>query len=65
MAQLIAIDENTYLYRLLHSKSDQTGVATHAEKPNMGVAAVVLIAWLKASSIADGAIFRRIRRSCV
>ncbi len=61
MAQLIAIDAHTYLYRLLHSKTDQAGAATHVEKPIMGVAAVALGAWLQASGITEGAIFRRIR----
>jgi hypothetical protein len=65
MAQPIAIDESTYLYRLLHSKSDQTGAATHAEMPIMGIGAVALAAWLKASGITEGASFRRIRGSCL
>jgi len=65
MEQLIAIDEHTYLYRLVHSKTDQTGAAIHVEKPIMGVAATALTAWLAASGITEGAIFRRIRGSCV
>jgi site-specific recombinase XerD len=65
MEQLIAIDAHTYLYRLLHSKTEQTGAASHIEKPIMGAAAVALTAWLQASGITAGAIFRRIRGSCV
>jgi integrase len=65
MEQLIAIDENTYLYRLVHSKTDQTGAANHVEKPILGVAAHALMAWLQASAVTEGAIFRRIRGSRV
>jgi integrase len=61
MEQMIAIDENTYLYRLVHSKTDQTGAANHVEKPILGVAAHALAAWLQASAVTEGAIFRRIR----
>jgi hypothetical protein len=50
---------------LLHSKSDQTGAATHAEMPIMGIGAVALAAWRKASGITEGASFRRIRGSCL
>jgi integrase len=31
--QLVAVDANTYLYRLTHSKTDQTGAGSHIEKP--------------------------------
>ena len=65
MAQLIAVDATTYLYRLVHSKAAQAGAASHIEKPIMGVAATALTARLKASGITDGAIFRRIRGSVV
>jgi len=61
MEQLIAVDETTYLYRLLHTKTDQAGAQTHVEKPIKGVAAVALTSWLQASGITEGAIFRRIR----
>jgi len=37
MEQLVAIDERTYLYRLLYSKTDPTGATRHVEKPIMGV----------------------------
>jgi integrase len=65
MEQLIAVDATTYLYRLIHSKTDQAGAATHVEKPIMGVAAEALTAWLQASGVQEGAIFRRIRGAVV
>src|SRR5260370_19143163 len=65
MAQLIAVDATTYLYRLIHSKTDQAGAAHHVDKPIMGVAADALTAWLQASSVKEGPIFRRIRGSRV
>jgi len=65
MEHLIVIDATTYLYRLLHTKTDQTGVNAHIEKPIVGVAAEALTAWLKASGILEGALFRRIRGSRV
>jgi integrase len=61
MEQLIQVDATTYLYRLVHSKADQSGAMNHIEKPIMGVAATALTAWLKASGVQEGAIFRRIR----
>jgi integrase len=63
--QLIAVDANTYLYRLTHSKTDQTGAGSHIEKPVVGVAATALTAWLAAARITSGPIFRRIRGSVV
>jgi integrase len=63
--QLIAIDANTYLYRLTHSKTDQTGAGSHLEKPLVGTAATALRAWLEAAGITSGPIFRRIRGSLV
>jgi integrase len=65
MEQLIAVDATTYLYRLVHSKTDQTGAATHVDKPIVGVAAAALTEWLTASGVSEGAIFRRIRGSVV
>lgn len=65
MEQLVALDERTYLYRLLYSKTDPTGATRHLEKPVMGVAAMALTAWLQASGIKEGAIFRRIRGTVV
>jgi hypothetical protein len=65
MEQLIAIDANTYLYRLIHSKTDRAGAANQIENPLVGVAATALTEWLQASKITSGPIFRRIRGSVV
>lgn len=59
--QLIAVDADTYLYRLTHSKTDQSGAASHIEKPLVGVAAAALKDWLRAANISSGPLFRRIR----
>lgn len=61
--QLLAIDAHTYLYRLTHSKSDQSGAHSNLDKPVAGIAAEALTAWLTASGVKEGAIFRRIRGS--
>lgn len=65
MENLTRIDENTYLYRLTYSKTDQAGTehSPHAEKPIVGPAAEALTAWLDASGVKAGPIFRRIRKS--
>jgi integrase len=60
---LVRIDDQTYVYQLTHSKTDQVG-ADHnpdADKPLVGQAAQALSAWLQASGVTSGAIFRRIR----
>ena len=61
--QLVAVDATTYLYRLTHSKTDQTGAGNYIDKPLVGVAAAALTAWLAAAGITSGPIFRRIRGS--
>jgi len=65
MENLTRVDENTYVYRLTHSKTDQAGTEhrADAEKPIVGVAAEALTAWLEASGVTAGPIFRRIRKS--
>jgi integrase len=65
MENLIKIDDTTYLYRLTHSKTDQAGTEHNADtdKPIVGVAADALTAWLKASGVTSGAVFRRIRKT--
>ena len=65
MENLVRIDAQTYLYRLARSKTDQAGTRTNpdAEKPLVGPAAEALTAWLEASAVTSGAIFRRIRGS--
>ncbi len=62
---LVKVDEETYLYRLTHSKTDQAGTAQNsdADKPLVGPAAQALTAWLEAASITTGALFRRIRKT--
>jgi integrase len=62
---LIQVDETTYVYRLTHSKTDQAGSEHNADadKPLVGPAAQALTAWLEASRVTSGAIFRRIRKT--
>ncbi len=63
MENLVKVDDRTYLYHLGHSKTDQLGAElnNNAEKPVAGKAADALTAWLEASQILTGPIFRRIR----
>ena len=65
MEHLEKLDERTYLYRLGHSKADQTGTGTQADavKPIIGAAATALTAWLSASGVTSGPIFRRIHKT--
>jgi len=52
-----------YAYALLHSKTNQAGHDDpEANKPIVGQAGAALEAWLAASGIRQGPIFRRIRR---
>lgn len=60
------VRDGVYRYALPYSKTNQAGDDTpHREKPIVGRAAVALEAWLKASQIAAGPIWRRIRRGNV
>jgi integrase len=63
MAQLVKLDADTYVFRLAHSKNQQTGAAQNpdADKPITGPAARALAAWLETAGIQSGPIFRRIR----
>jgi integrase len=65
MENLVKVDEQTYLYRLAHSKTDQAGTEHNADadKPLVGPAAQALSAWLEASGVQSGPIFRRIRKT--
>ncbi len=65
LENLVKVDEQTYLYRLTHSKTEQTGTehSVHADKPITGPAAQALTAWLDASGVKSGPIFRRIRKT--
>jgi len=63
MRNLSRIDSRTYLYNLFHSKTDQMGSSGRscANKPIVGRAAEALTAWLEASGVRDGPIFRQVR----
>ena len=65
LENLVKVDANTYLYRLTHSKTDQAGTEHNvdADKPLVGPAAQALTAWLDASGVTSGAIFRRVRKT--
>jgi integrase len=57
-------DEGTFLYTLASSKTNHNGkVRPEDVKPVVGSAAVALEAWLKASGIAEGPLFRRILKN--
>lgn len=61
---LTAVGDREYLYRLHKSKTRQSGArADDAAKPVVGAAADALRAWLLASGITSGPIFRSVRRS--
>jgi len=62
---LVKVDDQTFVYRLGHSKTDQTGTDhnVNADKPIVGPAAEALTAWLDASGVRSGKIFRRIRKT--
>lgn len=61
------IDENTYIYLLLHSKTDQAGptAGSTPEKPILDAAALALADWLQAAQISEGALFRRLWKTRV
>ena len=64
MEHLERVGEAGYVYRLAHSKTDQSGrgAASEPGKPIMGVAAEALTAWLEVSGVRKGPIFRRVVR---
>lgn len=63
MQFLRRLPSGDYLYTLAHSKTNQAGTdMPENHKPVLGAAARALEAWLQASGIAEGAIFRRIRK---
>ena len=51
-----------YVYRLEHSKTQQAGpsVTSTPDKPILGMAGHAMTAWLTASGLTDGAVFRRL-----
>ena len=65
MANLMEVNSQTYIYRLTHSKSDQSRTEHNpdADKPLLGPAVQALTAWLEASGVTSGAIFRRVRKT--
>lgn len=67
MEHLERTGEKGYVYRLVHSKTDQSGRGGASEpgKPIMGLAAEALTAWLEASGVSEGPIFRRVVRGKV
>jgi integrase len=56
------VGERQYVYRLEHSKTQQAGPSATStpDKPVLGVAADALAAWLEASGLTEGPIFRRL-----
>jgi hypothetical protein len=60
MENLLKVNDRLYLYHLGHSKTDQLGAEqnSNAEKPVADKAADALTAWLEASNIIMGPIFR-------
>lgn len=67
MQDLRKTGEESYLYRLEHSKTQQAGVTAGStpDKPIIGRSARALSDWLEAAKITEGPIFRRIWRSRV
>ena len=54
---------NGFSYTLVHSKTNQTGrERPENEKPLLGSAATAMTAWLQASGIFEGLIFRQVRK---
>ena len=63
MENMRKIGPRAYSFTLLHSKTNQTGVARpDSEKPVLDEAADALSAWIRRSGVISGPIFRRIRR---
>jgi integrase len=65
LENLTRVDASAYVYRLTHSKTEPSGSAhsENAAKPLVGQAAEALSAWLAASGVSSGAIFRRVRKT--
>ena len=63
MQFLKRVNTTDFIYTLLHSKTNQSGVEQPENaKPVLGAAGMALHEWLQISGIATGAIFRRIRK---
>lgn len=64
--QLRRLPSGDYVFELGHSKTNQSGALRSEDfKPVQGDAAAALSAWLQKSGIAQGAVFRRVRRGGV
>jgi len=63
MRHLRKVAPKEFIFTLVHSKTNQSGADTpDNHKPVLGAAGAALQAWLDASGIEEGAIFRRIRK---
>lgn len=63
MQFLKRVNTTDFIYALLHSKTNQSGVdQPENAKPVLGAAGMALHEWLQISGITVGAIFRRIRK---
>ena len=62
MRDLRKTGDESYIYRLEYSKTQQAGVKVDStpDKPSLGRSAQALSAWIEAAGIHEGAIFRRI-----
>lgn len=67
MRDLRRTGEESYIYRLEHSKTQQAGVAAGStpDKPIVGRSARALTEWLDAAGVKEGAIFRRVWKARV
>lgn len=67
MRDLRRTGEESYIYRLEHSKTQQAGATAGStpDKPIVGRSARALAEWLEAAGITQGAIFRRIWKARV
>ncbi|WP_345944706.1 site-specific integrase [Variovorax sp. dw_954] len=63
LENLRRVDAKSFVYTLTHSKTNQSGQDRPEDiKPLVGTAALAMQAWLAASGIKEGALFRRIRK---
>jgi len=65
LSDLRRVDESTYIYRLVHSKTQQSAESDTADKPIVGLAARALTTWLATSALRDGPVFRRLWKNRV
>lgn len=64
--QLVRVKDGVYIFRLMHSKTDQAGKRArtgNADKPIRGRAAQALEVWLARAGISSGPLFRRLWKS--